>query len=197
MLSEIKIQNYIAKPLIQDNIDFVYDFCNRYLGDNIYTREELLYISKLPHHFFYVVYDKALPIAIYYAYTSMIKGISEQYLLSALKDLPDDTVIGICKSIAVIEQYRDKGLSDILLKTFVDILHTKENAIQILTLAWIKDNYIPSESHLERQGFSKVSRINKPWSDIAGLECSVCNSTPCICDGMLYRYIFDDSKENK
>ena len=52
--------------------------------------------------------------------------------------------------------------------------------------AWKRENYIPENNTLIRQGFRPFCNVEKFWYDKENLNCPACKSVRCVCDAMIY-----------
>ncbi len=173
------IPNFTQKAHQAQNI------CDEMLGKGLYSEERIRQICQSQGHYFYLVMKEQNVVGIFYCYREQSERVS---FLQDIQTpfLESDSLVGIGQSIALKKEARGKGLSEWLLNRATRILFDDEQVAAILIPAWMKGDHIPADRHLTKCAFTLLQTLHQPWACHEGLECPVCKTIPCSCDGAIY-----------
>lgn len=161
--------------------------CDRHLGEGLYSSERIKNIINAKHNYFFTVSSGHKIIGIFCCYTARFSGAARELECKG-RYLDNNEITGVCRSIAVENEYRSSGISEYLLNMACDKLFNEENAKLIVIPAWVRKDtgYVPARKHLEACGFAPAETILHPWKKYSALKCAACNKRPCECDCELY-----------
>lgn len=113
-----------------------------------------------------------------------VKKITKGEDINVLKFTPQ---IGLIKTIAVDEAYKNLGLASNLITNIIDELSNK-NISCFISPAWKHQGITNIENVLEKQGFIKTIEIPNYWYESSikeQFECPQCGN-PCHCSCVIY-----------
>lgn len=163
--------------------------CDRHVGTDLYSLQELNEICQNPDHHFVLVKKGNAYVGYFYAQNLLAKDIAQlsgvRFERIAALCQPQEE-IGVCRSIGVDQMHRGSGLSDALLQHFTDYFFVDHGISLIVIPAWSKDGFVPAEKLLQRCGYHYLCDLPQPWADHPHLQCPHCQQPHCICDAVLY-----------
>ncbi len=175
--------------LTQERIDIALDMCNKYVGENLYTKEMLIAILDKKDHFFYFIVDKEHKPLGYIYFRIIDRG---QFFLQSKADkdtfdreIPQNAVLGELKSIAVCEEYRSRGLSGRLIEMYLSFLAENTNADMAIGIFWSIHGVVPMKKSLEAFSFKFLQITHNVWYEFENLKCPYCEGR-CVCDAAVY-----------
>lgn len=197
----MELNDFKIVPLDESHIPDAIKLLDRYLGDGIYSREELEEIAGKPHKHFDLFYKDGDLKALFYCQANVKKYFEETYWnVKEIQDLikgPEDRVFGYLHSIVLKEELRGCGLAAKIQNHYTDILFNEDHAEFVFTLGWVKKDGIPSQNVLEHYGYKLYGVVKSPWYYEENLNCQECGQEHCICDGALYIQYKGDYKNEK
>lgn len=187
----MKFKEYEIKRLQEGSRGFwqearqALDLCDEMLGKGLYSEERLRRICGSRGHYFYLVMKEQRAVGIFYCYRERFERVSFFQDLQ-VPFLDPQSPVGVGQSIALKEEVRAKGLSEWLLNYGTRILFEQEQVKVILIPAWMKAGRIPADRHLTKCSYKLLQTLRQPWASCEGLECPICKTVPCSCDGAIY-----------
>lgn len=91
------------------------------------------------------------------------------------------------KSIAVKDEYKNKGVGKMLLKSFIKAADDKQ--LTIYSSVWIKRDKNIFENMLAKNGFNLHEKYENYWREASikeQFECKYCGIPPCLCSMKIY-----------
>ena len=163
---------------LERKIEQALAICDRHLGEGLYSFERIKNIINAKHNYFLIVFC---------CYTARFSGAARELECKG-RYLDDNGIAGVCRSIAVENEYRSSGISEYLLNMSCDLLFGEENAKLIAVPAWVRKDTgsVPAGRLLETCGFEPAETILHPWRKYGAVKCTACNKNPCECDCKLY-----------
>lgn len=183
-------QTYKIIEANENNADMVKMLCDETLGNNFYSKNDLIELFNNERSWFWLLYTEDNEfIGFHYHYIDNLKNISHHFKTdyNDMLLIPgiSDTNAGVLKSVAIDKKYRGKGIAFVFSNYAIDNLF-ENNAKSIWVPAWKQDTYVPENNTLLKQGFTHYCDVNKLWYDNKNLRCPICCQEHCICNAAIY-----------
>ncbi len=106
--------------------------------------------------------------------------------------------IGVLKTIAVKDKFKNQGIGTLLTTESIKILNEKSNCI--LSICWDKKENTVISSILEKCGMIQVRKIPEFWKNDSiekNYSCNICGEPPCTCNAIIYQSNHQNKPEDK
>ncbi|MGN1231726.1 MAG: hypothetical protein ACI4TP_07480, partial [Anaerotignum sp.] len=100
------------------------------------------------------------------------------------------SLLGILQSIGVSEEYRQHGLSQILVEAYLQWLISRTEADIAFGVFWKPNGKAPMAPILQKFGFYHLIDSKNVWYGNEELVCPVCGGR-CSCDAAIYYKILE------
>lgn len=161
------------------------DICDKMLGKGLYTEKRIQRICENQGHYFYLVMKEQRVVGVFYCYREQLENVPFLQDIQ-IPFLRPKSLVGVGQSIALKKEARATGLSEWLLNYGTQLLFEKEQVEAIFVPAWMKKGMIPADRHLTKCSYALLRTLRHPWAGCEGLECPICKTIPCSCDGAVY-----------
>lgn len=127
---------------------------------------------------------------------SIVTLLAKDEFATELKQIADSEhrsighaeVVGLIKSVAVAESYKQRGIGDTIIKASMDELILSGANILVM-VGWKSKLGTNIESLALLNGFRPVCELSKYWSEdsvIKKYSCPVCGKPPCACSAVIF-----------
>lgn len=183
------VERLELRRLTRQDVAAAAQLCDRCVGKNLYPKDYLAAVVHDPSHFFYLMFSgDDTPVGYMYfivmdrAELARISKLDAAQL-DRLCDEPDIR-IGNLRSIGLVEPYRNKGLSEALIRfSFAQL--TSLGVHLAVGLCWKPGQFVPMQKTMELCGMQYLTDAHRVWYDIDDLECPYCSGR-CECDAAVY-----------
>jgi hypothetical protein len=178
------------EELTEANLDVAKGLCDRCVGENLYTKDQLASIIKQPTHYFYLLVtpERNAVGYIYFFLTDLdtmvsLSKVPREHLTALVQE--KNPIIGNLQSIGIVEEYQHRQLSTELIRFSLEYLQT-DSAVDIaFGVSWKIDGYVPMEKTLRSLDFLYLMDTHRVWYDNQNLICPYCKGR-CECDAAVY-----------
>lgn len=183
-----KACDFVFRELTFENVDRALELCEKCVGENLYTKTDLITAITSPDRFYYLVFDgDNIAGYIYFLLTDIEKIESDvKYHHGRLSALcqDDNAIVGRIQSVGVDENYRGRGLSSQMIEFSLGILSRQDVDI-CFVVCWKIDDHVPLEPSVRTSGFVFFDLAYRIWYDNEKLFCEYCCGR-CKCDAAVY-----------
>ncbi len=95
--------------------------------------------------------------------------------------------VAIIEQIALVTEYRGKGLSNQLLNN--SIFKIEPHCDLVMSVCWLKATTTPMQKLLQKNNFNAIKLIENYWETDSSLKkytCVICGNPPCKCSAEVY-----------
>jgi len=95
--------------------------------------------------------------------------------------------VSIIEQIALVAEYREKGLSNQLLNNALSKI--EQHCDLVMSVCWLKAVTTPMQKLLQKNNFKSIKTIANYWQDDSlakKYSCSICGVPPCNCSAEVY-----------
>ncbi len=180
----------LVQRLSPDMIDTAIALCDEYVGENMYSFEEISAATDGDKSFFFMLYDKnRVPIG----YTYFLLMDKKEFLQFSKLDrsqfdslgLPNGAVIGNLRSLAIVREYRGQHYAKDLFGFSVDFLRSNTKADIAAGVLWKMGEEIPMKKVFEEFSFFHLADTELVWYDKEDMYCPYCKGR-CVCGASVY-----------
>lgn len=183
------MEQFSFEPLSIDYLETAVELCDSCVGVNLYSRDYLSAVIGRPNHYFYLLVSPEQEAMGYIYY--FLTNITD---MAALSNLPreslavispkENPVIGNLQSIGVKEAFRGQGLSQHLVRFYLERLH--DNAADTaFGVFWKARGTVPMKQTLVALHFHFLAEAHEVWYENKDLICPFCKGQ-CKCDAEVY-----------
>ena len=192
---KLEIRNAQARdlPEIKHLIDV-------YIAEDYYSLEELEELLHGDEHLFYVVTDADRDGAIVSYFYGFLSALDKALPLLHVSQKPEkllgyegDTLVGVYKTSSTEKEYQGHGICSSFIRGLEPVLRERGAKLILATALRPLGREVPMRHIFERNGFSAIAEIPRPWVDMY-LYCPYCQQHHCICDAVFYMKKLDDTK---
>lgn len=171
-------------------LDLAVTLCGECVGKNLYSRDLLAAVVDAPYQQYYFLLTPEGETAGYiYFHAASLDSMAalsriprERLAVISEKKAP---VIGNLRSIGVVKAYRHRGLSEELVRFYLERLQNDWSADTAFGVFWKPNGHIPMERTLTAFDFIHLGDSSRVWYDNDELICPVCGGR-CRCDAAIY-----------
>ena len=181
--------SFTLKPLKKEDVEVARRLCDKCVGENLYTEEEIEGAVESRERFFCLLEDERGKEAGYVYYYLTTEEEVAHYakidisLLSSLSPAPRRKV-GKIQSIGVLDEYRGIGIAPKLMEFVLNDL--KGQGLEIVFIVcWKPKGSVPLEHALIENKFTFLTQATKVWYNDTRLICPYCKGR-CLCDAEVY-----------
>lgn len=192
MVHEIEVagQRFSLAPLKPEDITEVLRLCDRCVGENLYTREELIHAMKDADSMFLVLKNPNGQLAGYiYYYLTDTEQIARDSRVKSAKisevcKCEDRMPVGKIQSVGVEEEFRGHGLAKHLVRFALSQLG-KMGAAEVFIICWNIRGVVPLGKVLKECQFTHLTTAKGIWYNKKELYCPYCKGR-CKCDAEVF-----------
>lgn len=184
-----KGMTFCFQPLKKEEIDEARLLCDRCVGENLYSREEIAATIGAFDRFFYLLKNEEGETVGYIYYYLTDEDYIANYakldveLFRAVYSNPNKKV-GKIQSVGLKAEYRGVGLAPQMIRFVLNEL--KKLCIDIsFIVCWKPGGNVPLGKTLAECHFNYLTEAKKVWYDDTELICPYCKGR-CLCDAEVY-----------
>lgn len=178
---------YYLRLLREEDVDAVKSLSDNSVGKDLYLREELLALIGGQNRFCVLFSPENVFAGYIYFYLTDCAGAERKAKLpeGTFRALcPDSAVFGNIQSIALVPEFRDKGLSTSLIQFAADEL-TRMGASLAFVICWKAGDTVPLAMTMSAAHFRFLAETENVWYDNPHLVCPICAGR-CRCRAAVY-----------
>lgn len=192
MMHTFNLENgmtFCLQPLKKEEVDEARLLCDKCVGENLYSKEEIAATICSSDRFFYLLKsEKGETIGYIYYYLTDVEYIANYSkldigLFRAVYSEPNKTV-GKIQSVGLKAEYRGIGLAAQMIRFVLSEL--KKLYIDItFIVCWKPCGSVPLGKTLSKCHFNYLTEAKKVWYNDTELICPYCKGR-CLCDAEVY-----------
>lgn len=186
---------FFFRPLREEDLDEVVALCDRCVGKNLYSKDELSKAITSKDRFFYLLETaEGETVGYTYYYLTNLESIAKFAKLDTElfeNVCPSETKpIGKIQSVGLKKKYRGLGLAQQMMRFMLNRLQAL-SAEAVFIVCWKIGEVVPLKNALHECGFDYLSEAKKVWYNDTNLVCPICHGR-CHCDAAVYYKLLDE-----
>ena len=172
-----------------------------YIAEDYYSPGELEEMLGDEKYLFYVVTDADRDDAVIAYFIAFIAPLDEALPLLHVSERPQrllgyggDTPVGVYKTASIEKEYQGNGICTHFTRSLEPVLRERGAKMIMGTALHPLGQKIPMRHIFEKNGFSAIAEITRPWVDMY-LYCPYCRRHHCICDAVFYMKELDREED--
>jgi len=191
---------YFLRPLEYSDIDYAVSLCDKYVGENMYSKEYLADVVNSSDKFFYMLTtteNKIIGYIFFYLTDKNSNSESETLYreLTQHNKMMNISIIGKLQSIGIDDEFRGNEIALNMMKFAVHILQSAGAEI-LLGVCWKINKTVPMKKIMDELEFLHLCDIENFWFDNESLNCPHCGGR-CRCEASVYYKIYKGETKNE